>query len=262
MKTARIHIAIGGAVQGVGFRPFVYRTATNLGLTGFVLNNSLGVFIEAEGEESLLKIFLKNIEEEKPPLSVITSLEHSFLDPAGYDKFEIKESEIEDLSSKKKNLKVEKDKKQIKLDELRIELKKLEDIKRSSYEETLENLLSRIKLKTSQKKKIEEKIDYIEIELKRLPDEIKKIKKDIETNEKIKREIKKYPSILIKLGEKISDIEKVRIEYQDSLNNLKATIDLNDLNIPITKKSGKYLNKFSSSLRQIKNKKDYTFFLS
>ena len=106
---------------------------------------------------------------------------------------EIKESEIEDLSSKKKNLKVEKDKKQIKLDELRIELKKLEDIKRSSYEETLENLLSRIKLKTSQKKKIEEKIDYIEIELKRLPDEIKKIKKDIETNEKIKREIKKYP---------------------------------------------------------------------
>ncbi|HDZ59115.1 MAG TPA: carbamoyltransferase HypF, partial [Ignavibacteriales bacterium] len=96
MKTARIHIAIGGAVQGVGFRPFVYRTATNLGLTGFVLNNSLGVFIEAEGEESLLKIFLKNIEEEKPPLSVITSLEHSFLDPAGYDKFEIKESEMND----------------------------------------------------------------------------------------------------------------------------------------------------------------------
>jgi len=96
MKTARIHIAIGGAVQGVGFRPFVYRTAAGLGLTGFVLNNSLGVFIEAEGEESLLKIFLKKIEDEKPSLSVITSLEHSFLDPAGYDKFEIKESEEND----------------------------------------------------------------------------------------------------------------------------------------------------------------------
>ena len=42
----RIHIAIRGAVQGVGFRPFVYRLATEMQLCGWVLNSAQGVFIE------------------------------------------------------------------------------------------------------------------------------------------------------------------------------------------------------------------------
>lgn len=58
-----------------------------------MLNNSSGVFIEAEGSESILRNFLSRIEADKPKLSVITSLEHSFLDPLGYSKFEIKKSE-------------------------------------------------------------------------------------------------------------------------------------------------------------------------
>ena len=45
----RVRIAIRGAVQGVGFRPFVYRLATQLGLNGWVLNSTQGVTIEAEG---------------------------------------------------------------------------------------------------------------------------------------------------------------------------------------------------------------------
>lgn len=92
---SRIHIVIYGAVQGVGFRPFIYRLATDLKLKGYVLNSSNGVFIEAEGEKELLDEFVLRIEKEKPPLSIITNLEFSFLDPIGYDKFEIKESKSE-----------------------------------------------------------------------------------------------------------------------------------------------------------------------
>ncbi|MBE0570134.1 MAG: carbamoyltransferase HypF [Ignavibacteriaceae bacterium] len=94
--STRIHIAIRGAVQGVGFRPFIFKLANELNLNGYVLNNSSGVFIEAEGDELLLRNFLARIETDKPKLSVITSLEHSFLDPVGYSKFEIKESEESD----------------------------------------------------------------------------------------------------------------------------------------------------------------------
>ncbi len=89
----RIHIAIRGAVQGVGFRPFIYKLANELQLTGYVLNNSKGVFIEAEGSETVLRNFLLRIEKDKPKLSVITSLEHSFLDPVGHSQFEIRKSE-------------------------------------------------------------------------------------------------------------------------------------------------------------------------
>ena len=87
-------------MQGVGFRPFIYKLASELRLTGYVLNNSMGVFIEAEGSEPILRNFLSLIETKKPKLSVITSLEYSFLDAVGYSKFEIKESEEnEDVSA-------------------------------------------------------------------------------------------------------------------------------------------------------------------
>lgn len=89
----RVNIAIRGAVQGVGFRPFIYKLANDLKLNGFVLNNSNGVLIEAEGDDSSIRKFLSRIETDKPKISVITSLEHIFLDPAGYSKFEIRESE-------------------------------------------------------------------------------------------------------------------------------------------------------------------------
>ena len=84
----------------MGFRPFVYKLANELNLTGYVLNNSIGVFIEAEGSEPILRSFLSRIEADKPKLSVITSLEYSFLDSVGYSKFEIKKSEeVDDVSA-------------------------------------------------------------------------------------------------------------------------------------------------------------------
>ncbi|RPI12207.1 MAG: hypothetical protein EHM63_00115, partial [Actinobacteria bacterium] len=48
MLTVRRQIRVTGTVQGVGFRPFVYRHATRLGLGGWVLNDSSGVLIEVE----------------------------------------------------------------------------------------------------------------------------------------------------------------------------------------------------------------------
>ncbi|MBI4719654.1 MAG: carbamoyltransferase HypF [Chitinivibrionia bacterium] len=91
-RTARLRIAIRGAVQGVGFRPFVYRLATEMGLSGWVANDSSGVHIEVEGPAGELERFLLRIEPEKPPRAIIQGLEPAFLDPAGYARFEIRES--------------------------------------------------------------------------------------------------------------------------------------------------------------------------
>ncbi|RMG53411.1 MAG: carbamoyltransferase HypF [Acidobacteria bacterium] len=89
----RLRVIIRGAVQGVGFRPFVYRLATELNLTGWVLNSSQGVFIEVEGDRQPLESFLFRLDRERPPRSFIHSLEYSFLDPVGYARFQIRESD-------------------------------------------------------------------------------------------------------------------------------------------------------------------------
>ncbi len=88
----RVRVVIRGAVQGVGFRPFIYRLAEEMNLKGWVINDTQGVFIEAEGAPEVLQRFLLGIKSEKPTISFIQSFEHSFLDPVPYDKFEIRES--------------------------------------------------------------------------------------------------------------------------------------------------------------------------
>jgi hydrogenase maturation protein HypF len=92
-ESFRAKITVHGAVQGVGFRPFVYRLATQLGLAGWVLNSSQGVFIEVEGALDLLQVFRARLEKEKPALAIIQSLESSFLDSVGYHGFEIRYSD-------------------------------------------------------------------------------------------------------------------------------------------------------------------------
>jgi hydrogenase maturation protein HypF len=89
----RLHVTIRGAVQGVGFRPFIYRLATEMRLPGWVLNSSQGVFVEVEGEKQMLDAFLLRIERDKPPRSSIHSLEFSVLDPIGFTRFEIRQSD-------------------------------------------------------------------------------------------------------------------------------------------------------------------------
>ncbi len=93
MRKQRLHIVIHGAVQGVGFRPFVYRLATEMHLPGWVLNSSQGVFIEVEGDRPVLDEFVLRLEREKPLHSFIQSLESSLLDPVGYTTFEIRPSD-------------------------------------------------------------------------------------------------------------------------------------------------------------------------
>src|SRR5262245_30016638 len=89
----RLKLAVGGAVPGVGFRPFVFRLAEELGLNGWVNNSAAGVFIEVEGDKPRLDEFFRRLETEKPPRSFIQSLEASWLDPAGYRTFEIRKSD-------------------------------------------------------------------------------------------------------------------------------------------------------------------------
>jgi hydrogenase maturation protein HypF len=89
----RVKVAVRGAVQGVGFRPFVYRVATELGLKGWVLNSSQGISIEVEGEGNVLRRFLVRLGRDKPPRAIIQSLESTFLDVVGHEGFEIHYSE-------------------------------------------------------------------------------------------------------------------------------------------------------------------------
>ncbi|MHC4196761.1 MAG: carbamoyltransferase HypF [Planctomycetota bacterium] len=96
-RQKRVRVSVSGVVQGVGFRPFVYRLASSLGLAGYVMNLSWGVLIEAEGEEGRLNELILRIPREKPPLARISSLEFSFLDPGpiGLETFTIAKSAAE-----------------------------------------------------------------------------------------------------------------------------------------------------------------------
>ncbi|MFA5059728.1 MAG: carbamoyltransferase HypF [Candidatus Omnitrophota bacterium] len=90
---ARLKIIVQGTVQGVGFRPFIFRLAQELKLTGWVKNSLSGAVIEAEGAKENLEHFIIRIKKEKPPQSFIQSLEFSFLDAIGHSSFEIKASD-------------------------------------------------------------------------------------------------------------------------------------------------------------------------
>ena len=70
----RLRVEVRGAVQGVGFRPFVFRLASELGLRGWVLNDVRGVEIEVEGPQRALETFRARLEADAPPRAVVRSL--------------------------------------------------------------------------------------------------------------------------------------------------------------------------------------------
>ncbi len=92
-KKLRARIKVKGAVQGVGFRPFIYRLAHQLDLDGWVLNSPQGVVIEAEGEPATLQEFLSLIRSDLPPHATIRSFRHTFLEPCGFNGFEVRTSD-------------------------------------------------------------------------------------------------------------------------------------------------------------------------
>ncbi len=89
----RRRVNVRGVVQGVGFRPFVYGLVTNLGLTGFVGNNSDGVFIEIEGDEDRIECFINQLASEPPPLAHIESVSTFALPALGDTDFVIVHSQ-------------------------------------------------------------------------------------------------------------------------------------------------------------------------
>ncbi len=86
-------IKINGIVQGVGFRPFVYKTAIELGLKGYVLNSTSGVEIEACGAEKNLELFIEKIKKEHPPAAYIKEFYAEEKEDVPYTKFIIKQSQ-------------------------------------------------------------------------------------------------------------------------------------------------------------------------
>jgi len=72
---ARRAIRVRGSVQGVGFRPFVWRLAHELSLAGWVRNDPLGVAIEVEGQVDVLERFIARLAREAPPLARIDAIE-------------------------------------------------------------------------------------------------------------------------------------------------------------------------------------------
>jgi hydrogenase maturation protein HypF len=89
----RFKVRVTGVVQGVGFRPFVFRLASELGLSGYVMNASGSVEIEVEGEEQKLHLFTERLRSEAPPLSKIASMEVYEVEPLLESGFRIVSSE-------------------------------------------------------------------------------------------------------------------------------------------------------------------------
>jgi hydrogenase maturation protein HypF len=67
----RSEVRVEGVVQGVGFRPFVHRLASRMGLAGLVGNDARGVFVEVEGPPARVEAFLAALQREAPPLAVV-----------------------------------------------------------------------------------------------------------------------------------------------------------------------------------------------
>ncbi|KAJ51354.1 hydrogenase maturation protein HypF [Clostridium tetanomorphum] len=88
----RRYIVVRGIVQGVGFRPFVYREAVKNGLKGWVKNTSKGVYIDVEGDKNNIYKFLQEIKINPPPLSLVEKIEVSRKEVKQYKSFNIEKS--------------------------------------------------------------------------------------------------------------------------------------------------------------------------
>ncbi|MEW5702592.1 MAG: carbamoyltransferase HypF [Candidatus Zixiibacteriota bacterium] len=90
----RRHITVHGTVQGVGFRPFVYRLATELKLVGWVVNSTSGVTMEVEGPSNHLQRFQERLHVELPPHAAIEALESRAVAPCREADFIVRDSHV------------------------------------------------------------------------------------------------------------------------------------------------------------------------
>ena len=92
MESTRYRIELNGAVQGVGFRPFVFRLASTLALNGYVQNSSDGLVIEVEGAADRVAQFIDRLAYERPRTALVTREDVSFLPLTGANGFTITNS--------------------------------------------------------------------------------------------------------------------------------------------------------------------------
>ncbi|MBU1984940.1 carbamoyltransferase HypF, partial [bacterium] len=95
-REQHLEIRVSGTVQGVGFRPFVYRLARERNLRGTVLNNSQGVVIHAQGEAATLQGFLYSLRENAPPAARMDDVSTAELPLESFTEFRILPSETLD----------------------------------------------------------------------------------------------------------------------------------------------------------------------
>ncbi|MFN2443754.1 MAG: carbamoyltransferase HypF [Thermoanaerobaculia bacterium] len=95
----RARICVRGIVQGVGFRPFVFRIAAAHGLSGWVRNDPDGVWIEAEAPAPRLRAFMRDLREEAPALAKIDDVSFDQIPPEGSKRFEILQSRAGDATT-------------------------------------------------------------------------------------------------------------------------------------------------------------------
>jgi len=91
-KRQAARIRVNGIVQGVGFRPYIYRLAAQEHITGWVQNSSKGVVIEAEGRPESIESFIHKIKQQPPPLAVIREISTETIPEVGYSEFVIRQS--------------------------------------------------------------------------------------------------------------------------------------------------------------------------
>jgi hydrogenase maturation protein HypF len=93
LSRRRVRARVEGTVQGVGFRPYVYRLAVSLGLGGFIRNDERGVLVEAEGEPERIEEFLARLPAEAPPLARIERVRTEEVETRAESAFAIAASE-------------------------------------------------------------------------------------------------------------------------------------------------------------------------
>ncbi|MGQ9800782.1 MAG: carbamoyltransferase HypF [Candidatus Saccharicenans sp.] len=89
MTRQAFRLIVRGTVQGVGFRPFIYRLASRLGFAGYVRNTGQGVEIYLEKDGANLSEFLRQLRTEAPPLARIEGIDYQAVPPLGRTDFEI-----------------------------------------------------------------------------------------------------------------------------------------------------------------------------
>ncbi len=92
-----VDIHVKGIVQGVGFRPFVYRMAKKYLINGWVLNAADGVYIHAEGESKLVDEFIMELSDNPPAASHVEEIDIKEVPLEDFDSFEIRFSDDDDV---------------------------------------------------------------------------------------------------------------------------------------------------------------------